>query len=88
MEVRAIAGNLAEQQVETLVVEVAEGASRLSGPAAQVDAALGGAITAMIRGFRMKSRNGTRKSNGPGRTLSSTLLATRSAVGRGRQTAW
>ncbi|MGE0134010.1 MAG: leucyl aminopeptidase [Dehalococcoidia bacterium] len=58
MEVRAAAGNLAEQQVETLVVEVAEGAARLSGPAAQVDATLDGAITAMLRDGLITGRAG------------------------------
>ncbi len=58
MEVRAATGSLTEQQVETVVVEVGEGTARLSGPAAQVDTALGGAITSMLRDGLISGRAG------------------------------
>jgi len=58
MEVRAASGSLTEQQVDTLVVEVEEGARRLTGAAAQVDSALNGAITSMLRDGLIAGRAG------------------------------
>jgi leucyl aminopeptidase len=58
MELRAASGGLLDQQVDTLVVEVAEGARRLTGAAGQVDAALGGAISGMLRDGLISGRAG------------------------------
>lgn len=58
MELRTAAGSLVEQQADTLVVEVTEGARRLTGAAAQVDAALGGTLAAMLRDGLISGRAG------------------------------
>src|SRR5262245_30663370 len=47
--VNVAGGPLASQQGDTLVIEVSEGQKRLTGAAAQVDSALGGVVTEMLR---------------------------------------
>ena len=58
MELTVAGGSLTSQQVDTLVIEVAEGQRRLSGAAAQVDSALGGIVAEMLRSGLIKGRSG------------------------------
>jgi len=58
MELTVAGGPLTTQQVDTIVVEVAEGQRRLTGAAAQVDQALGGLVTEMLRSGLLKGRAG------------------------------
>jgi leucyl aminopeptidase len=58
MELHAVTGSLAEQQADAVVVEVEEGVRRLSGAAAQLDTALGGSISSMLRDGLISGRAG------------------------------
>ena len=49
MEINVTSGDLAAQEVDTIVVALPEEARRLSGAAAALDGALDGAITALLR---------------------------------------
>ena len=51
-------GPLTTQQADTLVIEVSEGQKRLTGAAAQVDLALGGVISEMLRSGLIRGRAG------------------------------
>ena len=59
MEIEVAGGNIAEQPVDTLVVHVRQDTRRLSGPAAQVDAALDGAISELRRADLITGRPGS-----------------------------
>ena len=48
MQLDVTSGNITQQRVDTIVVRVPEGTRRLSGHAAQVDRATGGAITRLL----------------------------------------
>jgi leucyl aminopeptidase len=58
MDVQVSSGPLASQQVDTLVVEVSEGQRRLSGAAGQLDRALDGVITDILRAGLIAGRAG------------------------------
>ena len=58
MEITASGGEIAALDVDTIVVEVGEGTRRLSGPAAQVDTALGGTLAQMLRDDLLPTRAG------------------------------
>jgi len=51
-------GPLTTQQADTLVIEVSEGQKRLTGAAAQVDLALGGVVSEMLRSGLIRGRSG------------------------------
>jgi len=58
MELQAVAGPLAQQPAETLVLPLAEQTRRLAGVVAEVDTALGGALGAMLREGLITGRAG------------------------------
>jgi len=58
LDVQAAGGSLAQQPADCLVVELAEGARRLTGAAAQVDRTLRGALAAMLRNRLITGRAG------------------------------
>src|SRR5688572_1017224 len=58
MDVQVSGGPITSQQVDTAVIEVAEGQRRLAGAAAQVDAALGGVIADMLKAGLIAGRAG------------------------------
>ncbi len=58
MDIDVSGGALASQNVDTVVIEVTDGQRRLTGAAAQVDAALGGAVAEMLGGKLITGRAG------------------------------
>ena len=58
MELQVRTGALAEQQVDTLVVSIAEDTRRLAGAAAALNGALDGAIAGMLRDGLITGRSG------------------------------
>ncbi len=58
MDVTVSGGSIVNQQVDTVVVEVGDGQRRLTGAAAQIDAALDGAIADMLRSGFFAGRAG------------------------------
>ena len=58
MEIDVTRGSLTDHSVDTYVVPVVEGALRLSGNAAAVDRAMGGAISRMLRDGLIAGKNG------------------------------
>ena len=58
MDIAVSTGTISQQDADTVVCFVPEGASRLSGQAAQLDRALNGAITRMIRDGLVSGRSG------------------------------
>jgi leucyl aminopeptidase len=58
LEVTVSGGNIAQQDVDTIVCWVPEGAPRLAGHAAQLDRAANGAITRMVRDGLISGRSG------------------------------
>jgi leucyl aminopeptidase len=73
MELHVAGGPLASQQMDTLVIEVAEGQRRLTGAAAQIDAAIGGPVAELLRSGALKGRAGE-----------VTMLPGREAIGAAR----
>ena len=58
MELQVTSGLIAAQAVDTLVIEIGDGQRRLTGAAAQLDAALGGSITTLLREGLFSGRAG------------------------------
>jgi leucyl aminopeptidase len=58
IDVSISGGNIAQQDVDTIVCWVPEGATRLAGHAAQIDRAANGAITRMLRDGLISGRAG------------------------------
>ena len=58
MQIEVTGGELAAQEVDTLVVQIADRSRRLSGAAAEVDAALGGTIAGMLSDGLIRGRSG------------------------------
>ena len=58
MDIQVLRGSLTAQTADTYVVQVAEGARRLSGEAAAVDRALGGTISRMLASGLIKGKSG------------------------------
>ena len=58
MQVDVASGDLASQPVDTIVVQVPERTRRLSGAAAQLDAALGGALNELLASGLVHGRRG------------------------------
>ena len=56
MEIKVIAGNIAEIEAGAIVVDLLEGTERLSGDIAGIDSALGGAILRLIKQGEIKGK--------------------------------
>jgi leucyl aminopeptidase len=59
MDIEVTGGSLLDQRVDSYVVPIAQGARRLTGDAAAVDGALGGAISRMIASEMITGRSDT-----------------------------
>ena len=58
MEIKVLAGNIAEIKVDAVLVSVFEGVARLEGAAAGIDRALDGAVAQLISQGEIKGKPG------------------------------